>query len=90
MDSDLCIDKFQFLAQFSEDHLPHPVVSTLILFLGLFPTFAYYVINRFVSITTLTIVNIIIIITTYLIKQNTSSSCILYINYLIYEWLIER
>ena len=46
------MDKFQFLAQFPMDHLAHPVVSSLILFLYLFAAFAY-VINRLVSITTL-------------------------------------
>ena len=37
--------KFQFLAQFPMDHLPHPFVSTLALFLSYLATFAYYVIN---------------------------------------------
>ena len=54
-DGGLCIyhlfvlSKFQYFAQFPVDHLAHPVVSSLILFLCLF---AYYVIDHFVSITT--------------------------------------
>ena len=43
--------KFQFLAQFSVDHLAHPVVSSFILLLRSFATFAY-VINRFVFVAT--------------------------------------
>ena len=45
------IVNFSFLAQFSMNHLPRPVVSSLILLLRKFSTFAYYVINRFFSIT---------------------------------------
>ena len=44
--------KFQFLIQFPVDHLPCPFVSSLILSLHEFATFAYYVINRFLSIIT--------------------------------------
>ena len=40
--------QFKFLAQFSVDHLLHPVVSCFILFAA----FSYYVINRFISIIT--------------------------------------
>ena len=43
--------KFQYLAQFSVDALLHPVVSSFILFLCKFATFAYCVINLVVSIT---------------------------------------
>ena len=45
--------KFKILAQFLMDHLAHPVVSGVILSLHLFSAFAYYVIDRFVFITTL-------------------------------------
>ena len=44
--------KFRFLAQFPVDHLPHPVMSYLF-FLCLFTAFAYFVINRFISVITL-------------------------------------
>ena len=43
--------KFKPLVQFSVDHIPHLVVSCLILF-ALIYAFGYYVIDRFVSITT--------------------------------------
>ena len=43
--------KLKFLAPFPVDHFTHPVVSCLILFLGLLAVFAYYVIDGFVSIT---------------------------------------
>ena len=43
--------KVQFLAQLPVDHLAHPVMSSLIRFLYQFAAFAYYVIARFVSIT---------------------------------------
>ena len=43
---------FQFFAQFLVGQLFHPVVSSLILFMRYFAAFAYYGINRFVSITT--------------------------------------
>ena len=42
--------KFQFRAQLPVDHQAHPVVSSFILFLSQFAAFAYYVIDRFVSI----------------------------------------
>ena len=48
----VCMVKFKFLAQFLLDRPLHPVVSSLIVFLSKFVTFAYYVINRFVSIPT--------------------------------------
>ena len=44
--------KLQLLAQFSVDHLAHPVVSSFILFLCQFAAFIYYVIDCFVSFTT--------------------------------------
>ena len=44
--------KLNFLAQFLVDHPPHPVMSSLIPFLSTFNVFAYYIIDRFVSITT--------------------------------------
>ena len=44
--------QFQFLAQFPVDHLNHLVVSSLKLILCKFSGFTYYVIDRFVSITT--------------------------------------
>ena len=44
--------KFQFLAQITVDLLPHPVVSSLTLFLCKFVAFVYYAISSFVSITT--------------------------------------
>ena len=43
--------KFQFLAQFPMDHLTHPVLSRLILFLHKFTVFAF-VIDYFVSVIT--------------------------------------
>ena len=43
--------KFLFIAQFPVNHLLHPVVSSLILPLRYFATFADYAIGRFVSIT---------------------------------------
>ena len=42
--------KFKFLAHFSVDQLADPVMSRLI-FLFQFAAFAYYVIDRFVSVT---------------------------------------
>ena len=36
-----CVVKFQFLAQFPVDHLPHPVVSSLILLLSLLLLYYY-------------------------------------------------
>ena len=42
--------RFQFPAQFLGDHLPHSIVSRLILPLSSFATFSYYVINCFVLI----------------------------------------
>ena len=47
----VCMVKFKFLVQFLVDHLAHPVVSSLILFLWKFAAFAYYVIDFFVSFT---------------------------------------
>ena len=44
--------RFKFLAQFPVDHLAHPIVSSLILFLCQFAAFVYYVIDNFVSIST--------------------------------------
>ena len=44
--------KFKLLAQFPVDHLAYPVVSSLILSLHKFTAFAYYVIDRFVSVIT--------------------------------------
>ena len=52
--------KFQFLAQFPVDYLPHLVVSSLMLFLCEFTAFAYYVIDRFVSISTLSTSDILL------------------------------
>ena len=43
--------KFKILTQFPVNHLPHPVVSSLILFLYKFAAFTLDVIDRFVSIT---------------------------------------
>ena len=40
-----------FLQYLPVDHLAHPVLSTLIFFLGKFAAFAYYMIDGFVSIT---------------------------------------
>ena len=45
--------KFQFIALFPVDHLTHSVVSCLILSLYWFASSTYYVIDRFISITTL-------------------------------------
>ena len=42
--------KFELLAPFPVDPLPHQVVSNLIFFLREFTAFAFYVIDRFVSI----------------------------------------
>ena len=42
----------KFLAHFPVDHLVNPVVSRLIFILCKFVAFAYYVIDRFVSVTT--------------------------------------
>ena len=44
--------KFQFLAQFQVDHLSCPMLSCLIFFQCYLTVFAYYVIDRFISITT--------------------------------------
>ena len=44
--------KFQFFAQISVDHILYPVVFSCILLLRKLATFAYYIINGFVSITT--------------------------------------
>ena len=49
--------KFQFLAQFSVDHLSHPVSH--IVLQHEFAAFAYYVINHFVSITLAILLHII-------------------------------
>ena len=43
---------FRLLAQFQVEHFPQPVVSSFIHSLRLFPKFAYYSIDRFVSVTT--------------------------------------
>ena len=48
----VCMVKFKFLAHFPVDHLAHPVVFSLLLFLCHFAAFAYYMIDRFVSVTT--------------------------------------
>ena len=45
--------KFILFAQFPVDHLAHPIVYCLIPSLRKFTAFAYYVIDRFISITTL-------------------------------------
>ena len=45
--------KLQFFAQFPVDHPAHLLVSSLVLFLCKFAAFAYHVIDRFVSLTTL-------------------------------------
>ena len=45
--------KLKFLAHLPVDHLAYPVVARLILLLSKFATFAYNVIDTFVSITTL-------------------------------------
>ena len=45
--------KVKLLAQFSGNHLAHPFIPRLIHFLPLFAAFEYYVINGFVSVTTL-------------------------------------
>ena len=42
--------KFKLLAQFSLDHLAHPLMSSLIISLCKFTAVAYYVIDRFVFI----------------------------------------
>ena len=44
----VCMVKLQ-LAQFPIDHLAHPDVPSLMFFLCKFDTFAYYVINSFIS-----------------------------------------
>ena len=44
--------KFELFADFPVDHVAHPVVSSLVLFLRKFAAFAYYVIDRFISVTT--------------------------------------
>ena len=44
--------KFHFLAQFPADHLSCTVVSSLLVQMSKFTTFAYYGINRFVFVTT--------------------------------------
>ena len=44
--------KFKVLAQFTVDDFPYVLVSIFILFLSQLTTFAYYVIDRFISITT--------------------------------------
>ena len=44
--------KFLYLVQFPVSHLSHPVMSTLVFLLCQFKTFAYYVINCFISVTT--------------------------------------
>ena len=44
--------KIQFIAQFPVDHLAHSVMPIHILILFYFTEFAYYLIGRFVSITT--------------------------------------
>ena len=41
--------KFQYIAQFPVDHLAHPVMSSLLLFLSWFAAFAYHTIDCFVS-----------------------------------------
>ena len=43
--------KFEFLAHLPVDHLANPVVSSLILLLCQFATFAHYVIDGFISVT---------------------------------------
>ena len=45
-----CMVKFQFLAQFLVDCLPHPIMSSLVLPLCVFAIFAYYVSNGCISI----------------------------------------
>ena len=50
--------KFQFFAQFSVDHLPHWIVSSLFLHKNV--TFAYYVCNRFVFLPILTSLDILL------------------------------
>ena len=44
--------KFRCLAHFPVDHLAHLVVSSLVLLLCQFAVFAYYVIDGFISVTT--------------------------------------
>ena len=38
----VCRDKFQFIAQFPVDYIPHPIVFTLILFLPKFASSCHY------------------------------------------------
>ena len=58
--------KLKFLAQFLVNHPFNSVVSRLIIFLCYFAAFTYYVIDRFVSITTqLTFANLLLIIYYY-------------------------
>ena len=44
--------KFLTLAQFPLDHLSHPLMPNLVSLFYQFIAFTYYVINRFISITT--------------------------------------
>ena len=48
----VCMVKFEFLEQFPVDHFPHSVVSSLKLFLRRFATFASYLFNVCVFVTT--------------------------------------
>ena len=59
------------------DNLTHPVVSRLILFLRYLTAFAYYVMDHFMSITSLPIIIIIIIISSS--SSSSSSSIIIFI-----------
>ena len=51
--------KSKFLAQFLVDHLAHSVVSSFISFLCQFAAFAYYVLDRFVTIITSSTVTVL-------------------------------
>ena len=47
----VCMVELKFPAHFPVDHLANPIVSRLILLLREFAAIAYYVIDRFVSVT---------------------------------------
>ena len=51
--------KFESLVQFPVDHLSHPVMPSLVLHLCWFAGFAY-VINRFISVSTLPTLSILL------------------------------
>ena len=72
----VCIVIFKLLAQFPVDHLAHPVVSGLILSLCLFTELAYYVVDRFVSVTTLSSPAIFLLVYSCFDKVIIASLCV--------------